>query len=84
MGLFNSSTILFTEKKTLLSWVLKFCFFAEINYQNNRWPNVQKSPEFKFRTTFALLYKMKHLIYQDVVGTILIQVVAIYNSFLNS
>ena len=30
------------------------------------------------------MYKINHLIYQDIVGPILIQVVAICNGFLNS
>ena len=30
------------------------------------------------------MYKINHLIYRNIVGPILIQVVAIYNNFLNS
>ena len=40
--------------------------------------------KFKFRRTLTLVYEIKHLIYQDIVGPILIQVVTIYNSFLHS
>ena len=58
---------------------IQILFLAEINYQKKRWflyDNGLRHERVILRTTFAIICKIKHLIYQDVVEPTVIQVVA--------